>query len=264
MVIVTCANADRAKDDSGEEYENFSFRKVISHTVAVAQRQGYTAEVYDLGELGMGEPFSVTDETFAAKGYYGKEVVGGYKSKSLFKPGLVRLSMAKHDDLVVYLDGDAQLRAGLDEIDTDDYDVGVTLRDAGELESEWHKKHMEIVRFVNAGVIFFRPTRQAEDFVARWSCLTDELGNDQMALNRLCCPDRYPAPWSVHVLDGVRVKYFPGRIYNFYYFPEMFSGGAKVLHFKGSVRHFYPFGPGKKLFCLCRVPVTKLLAMLKK
>lgn len=263
MVILTCANA--AKDTyEGKAFKNFSFRTVIEDTSIMAERYGYKVDVYDLGDLGIGELYRVEDESFVRTGFYNKEVQSGYKSKSLFKPEIVKRSMKKHDELVVYLDGDAQLCRCIDEVDTNDYDIGVTLRDVKELDSDWHRDHIDIVKYVNAGVIFFRPTQKARDFVESWASLTEQLGNDQMALNSLVCPDDYPMSWSVHVLNGVRVKYFPGKIYNFYYFMEVLAIGVKIYHFKGSVRRFYPFDMKKQLYCLCAVPLFNLVSGLKK
>lgn len=263
MVILTCANAEKDNFE-GKAFRNFSFRKLIGETMTMSQRYGYKVDVYDLGTLGIGELYRIEDESFIEKGYYQKELKNGYKSKSLFKPELVKLSMSKHDELVVYLDGDAQLCGSINEVDTEDYDIGVTLRDVTELDTDWYRDHVDIVKYVNAGVIFFRPTEKAREFVANWAQLTEQLGNDQMALNKLSSPDDYPAPWSVRSLGGVRVKYFPGRIYNFYYFMEAMPIGAKIYHFKGSVRKFYPFDFKKRLFCFCAVPLRNLAAKIMK
>ncbi len=249
MLILTAANKDKAKNDSGKVYKNFSFVGVINSTKEKAESLGYKVVVYDLGQLGFGDRYVVKDSSFMENGYYSKEVKSGYKSKSLFKPDIVNRSLSAHNDTVVYLDGDAQLLDSIDEIDTDDYDVGVTLRDKSELEGEWYESHSDIVKYVNAGVIFFRATDATNDFVSRWDDLTQSLGNDQMALNELTCPDFYPEPGSVHTIDGVRVKYFPGCMYNYYYFDSSFPSEAKILHFKGPVRHYYPFDWKKKMHC---------------
>ena len=264
MIILTGANNDKAKNDQGELYKYFSFKGVIKASMEQAGRCGYKTVVYDLGNLGMGEPYIVEDKTFAKKGFYEKEVMSGYKSKSLFKPAIVKLSMERHDDIVVYLDGDAQLNGCIDEVDTDDYDIGVTLRDSSELESGWHQAHIDIVKFINAGVIFFRPTSVTNAFVDTWKNLTDEIGNDQMALNKLTCPEEYPKAWSVQTIDGVRIKYFPCKQYNFYYFEDGLVPDIKIMHFKGPVRHFYPFNWKKRLYCRTVVPVVNYLKVLLK
>ncbi len=61
-----------------------------------------------------------------------------------------------------------------------------------------------------------------------------------MALNNLASPEHYPDDYSVKVIDGVRIKYFPAWKYNFYYFDEGWNTDARILHYKGIVRKYYP------------------------
>jgi len=266
MIILTGANTDLPRSDSGVVRHGFEFRfsAVIKSTVRKAEECGYTAEVYDLGALGIGKPFRVDDQSFSEKGHYEREVVKGYKSKSLFKPAMVKACLKEHQELTVYIDGDAELRDCIDEIDSGDYDVGVTLRDKAELESEWHKEHFEIVKFVNAGVIFFNATPATTKFLDQWEQLTDEVGNDQMALNSLTCPDHYPEVGSIESINGVRVKYFSCLQYNYYYFNKRRPTGVKIMHYKGDVRRFYPFNWKKRLYCTVSVPLKNLLRKLFK
>jgi len=264
MIILTGANTDLPRSDSGVVRHGFEFRfsAVIKSTVRKAEECGYTAEVYDLGALGIGKPFRVDDQSFSEKGHYEREVVKGYKSKSLFKPAMVKACLKEHQELTVYIDGDAELRDCIDEIDSGDYDVGVTLRDKAELESEWHKEHFEIVKFVNAGVIFFNNTPATAKFLDAWERLTDEVGNDQMALNQLTCQDHQPEIGSIEIINGVRIKYFSCLKYNFYYFDEKLPRGAKVYHFKGTVRQLYPFGVGTRLYWALMASLKKIARIL--
>lgn len=262
MIILTGANADKARKDSGQVYKNFSFRGVIQKTIDRAEEFGYTSVVYDLGKLGMGKPLVVEDKSFNEKGYYEKEVINGYKSKSLFKPKMVKTCMDEHNDLIVYLDGDAQLCGSLEEVEGDDFDIGVTLRDSDELESEWHQEHMEIVKYINAGVIFFNPTPAAKSFIDEWEKCTEEMGNDQMALNKLACPENYPEANSVLTINGVRIKYYPCMQFNYYYFEEKYEPNIKIMHFKGPVRHFYPFNKAKRFYCKLVVPIKNKIRSL--
>jgi hypothetical protein len=243
MIIVTCANTDVAKGAIGnlKIKEAFRFSKVISTTAKNAKRFGYGVEIYDLGELGIGTPFRVTDKHFTAMGHYEREPISGYKSKALFKPALMKECLTKNRQITAYLDGDAELRRPIDGVITDDYDVGVTLRDRSELETEWYRGHKEIVKYLNAGVIFFNYTDAALEFIDRWEKLTHEVGNDQMALNQLACPEHYPEAGTVHVINNVRVKYFPCVKYNYYYFYDLLPSRASVMHYKGDVRDNYPF-----------------------
>ena len=266
MIILTGANTIIPRNDAGTELTSikFTFRAVIEETVQKANECGYTPVVYDLGSLGIGKPFQVDDPLFAEKGHYEKEVIKGYKSKSLFKPAMVRTCVEEHNDLTVYLDGDALLCDSIDEIATDDYDIGVTLRDASELEEEWHQELYDVVKFVNAGVIFFNPTDATRTFLDKWHDLTEEVGNDQMALNQLTCPENYPENYSVHTINGVRVKYFPCKKYNFYYFDEGLDDGIKIMHFKGPVRHYYPIDWKTRLYCKTYNPLKNTIRKLVK
>ncbi len=265
MIILTAASADIARDDAGKIYENFSFKGVIEKTIKKAKQFGYTPVVYDLHSLGMGEKFTVKDKSFVTKGYYEKEVRKGYKSKSLFKPEMVKMCLDNYNDFTVYLDGDAQLCASIDEIVGDDYDIGVTLRDSHEFERKWYKEHIDIVRYLNAGVIFFNNTPSARRFIDNWQKATEKVGNDQMALNQLACTTKYPEAYSIHVIDGIRIKYFPGNQYNYYYFEKGLVNNIKIMHFKAPVRHFYPFNWKKRLYCLLILPTkNKVRPLLKK
>lgn len=260
MIILTGANSDLARLDSGAiDYETkFRFGSVIRKTTQKAEQFGYTAEVYDLGTLGIGKPFRVKESNFIEKGHYEREVIEGYKSKALFKPAMVKSCLEQHQELTVYVDGDAELLDCIDEVDSGDYDIGVTVRDKLELESEWHQTHFEIVKYVNAGVIFFNATPATARFLDEWERITQEVGNDQMALNKLTCRDHYPTVGSIETINGVRVKYFSCLKYNFYYFGEKNPSNVKIMHFKGVVRHFYPFDWKKRLYCTFLVLWKKL------
>ena len=251
MIILTGANTDVPKGDSGTELHHLKFRfsAVIKKTVEKAKEYGYIPDVYDLGSLGMGKPFQVKDKQFIEKVHYEREAIKGYKSKSLFKPDLVRNCINEHEQLTVYLDGDALLCDKIDEIATDDYDIGVTLRDKDELKEEWYEELHDIVKFVNAGVIFFNHTAATMRFIDTWHDLTEEVGNDQMALNQLTCTDDYPKEYSVETINGIRVKYFPCRKYNNYYMDQGLDSGIKIMHFKGPVRHMYPIDWKTRIYC---------------
>ncbi len=257
MIILTAANTDKPKvDDHGKLYKKFSFRDVISHTVRQAHRYGYTPAVYDLGSLGMGEPFAVEDRSFMETGYYAKEPKAGYKSRSLFKPRLVKHCLSQHKKFTVYLDGDATLYGPIDEVQDDDYDIGVTLRKASDMTGKWYEEFSEIAGFVNAGVIFFHPTPATFEFIDKWEAATEKMGNDQAALNRLACPATCPRAGSILSINGVRVKYFPCERYNFYYFEDGLAPNIKIMHFKGNVRGYYPFTWSKRFYCGMVLPVA--------
>ena len=146
----------------------------------------------------------------------------------------------------------------------DDYDVGVTLRKYSEMEGEWYEEHFEIVKYVNAGVIFFNPTQATFEFLDKWEQMTVEVGNDQRALNKLTSPEACPKPYSVVVMNGIRIKYFPCEQYNYYYFDEGMEPNIKIMHFKGPVRRYYPFNWQKQLYCRTVIPVLNIVRALVK
>jgi len=253
MVIVTAANSIR---NSWSENTHFSYKSVIQQTVNRAEQFGYHTAVYDLGSLGIGEPFYIDNPTFQKEGYYA-EIQKGYKSRSIFKPDIILHSLEKLKDFTVYLDGDALLYDSIDEVATNDFDVGVTLRRASEMRGQWYQEHYEIVRFVNAGVLFFNPSAATFTFLRRWKAATEKEGNDQKALNSIVCPDRYPEPYTIANIQGIKIKYFPGIRYNFYYFDQGFplTKNVKILHFKGEVRNYYPFTLKKRVYCTLLSPI---------
>jgi len=248
MLILTGANSDIAKRKDGKIYKGFSFKGVIQKTVKKAEELGYTPLVYDLGGLGIGTLYPLNNIT----------------SNALFKPVIVKDCLNKYNDVIVYLDGDAQLCASIDEVAVGDYDVGVTLREASEIDNEWFRKNFEWTKYLNAGVMIFKPTEATKKFVELWHKTTVESKDDQVALNKLACPDDYPRAGSIITINGVRFKYFPCKQYNYYYFNDEFVDNIKILHFKGIVRHFYPFTWEKKLYCMTIVPIINKLKILIK
>lgn len=263
MIILTAANKVYAKDDYGKIYKYFSFKDVIQTTVDRALKFGYTPVVYDLGELGIGEKIRETNETFQNKGYY-CEIQKDYLTKSLFKPDIVKKCLTEYNDFTIYLDGDAILYDRIDEVVNDSYDIGVTLRRPSEMEGDWYERHFDIVKYVNAGVIFFNPTPATLKFVELWKEKTEGGGNDQKALNDLVCQEEYPKVNSIVTINRVRVKYFSCEKYNFYYFNEGLMPGIKILHFKGDVRHYYPFNWKVHFYCLTVVPLLNKVKQLTK
>lgn len=259
MIILTAANKNEARFDSGKIHKGFSFKENILETARSAERFGYKIVIYDLGKLGIGEKYYINNRSFQEKGFYENKVFKKYKSKSLFKPEIVNHCMNRYHDLIVFLDGDAQLCDRIDEINTDDYDIGVTVRSPSEIESEWHQEHFDIVKYLNAGVIFFKPTIKTRQFVNNWRELTEKVGNDQKALNKLACLDDYPEINTVSNIDGIKIKYFPCELYNYYYFDEGLVPGIKIMHFKGPVRRFFPFDKRKRLYCSFIVPIRQMV-----
>lgn len=174
-------------------------------------RLQYPLKIYDLGDLGFGEPFQVTDPTFVEKGYYRiMNPKSGWCSRAIHKPALLE-SAIQFDSTIIYLDADAFPVTRIDEIESYNFDIGVTVR---------HEK-TNLGR-VNAGVLFLKNTENTKVFLRQWRELTKEIGNDQVALNQILQD------------TTATVMEFPTKIYNYYYFPEKPTPDVKIYHFKSS------------------------------
>ena len=190
---------------------NFRLKELAQKCVQSIESQGYEWTAFDLGGLGFGRQFAVTDETFQTHGHYQTEFKRR-RTTGMHKPDVVAEMLNQVGGPLVYLDADTQLVHRIDEI-IGEYDVGVTVR-----------PFLEQVRWgpINAGVIFFNPTPGAKFFVERWRKETVRVGNDQEALTNLLA-GRF-----------CRVAEFPVLIYNWYYFPDAPPPSAKILHLKVS------------------------------
>jgi hypothetical protein len=168
---------------------------------------GCELTVFDLGGLDFGIPYHVEN----------------VKSTCMHKPQMIMKALDLFNDKwIVYLDADTMMLSPINEIQEGDYDVGVTLRRPDEkISRDWGR--------INAGVIFFNNNANTRKFVVDWDKKTQQLGDDQAALNEIFESKN----------KQVRFKTFPTDVYNFYYFNETFNL-AKILHFKGGFpREFY-------------------------
>jgi hypothetical protein len=139
------------------------------------------------------------------------------------------LAALEPDRLLVYLDADAICLQRIDELLACPFDVAVTDRDHWDLAKT--AVVAEYIGQFNAGVIVFRKSARTAAFVEQWARATDELGNDQRALNAILNPDRRRITAGAEfAAAGVAVRVFDGMIYNNRERPTRF--GIKVVHFK--------------------------------
>ena len=195
-----------------------NFSHFVNTGIKYIEKLNYPVLIYDLGGLGKGIPF---------EGRYGS----GIGAKIPCKPHIVKdaLSRIPENEYVVWFDADALIFDRIDEIQ-EDYDVGVTVRVPKALENS---------NPINAGIIFFKNTPRARNFVQRWTDLADKDVSDQPPLNRLArvvCADL----GKTLDRDGVRIKVYPSEIYNNVYFGKKDKPGIKIKHFKSKLRHLYP------------------------
>lgn len=197
-----------------------NFRPYVENAVRYNDKLGYESLVFDLGDLGFGTPF---------KARFGSAA----NAKIPSKPHIIEHAMHDCSDgqFIVWLDADALIVQNIDEI-IDDYDLGVTLR---------QPKLTEHSLPINAGIVFVRKNQGTMKFVDKWKQLCDKDISDQPPLNQLCRLTSKDIGSTVS-REGIRIKGFPCRIYNNFYFAKKNHPEAKIKHYKSKLRHLYPFG----------------------
>lgn len=176
--------------------------------------------IYDLGELSIGKKIKAETASTANQKFPKKPMII-----------LDALEKTKEGDFLVWLDCDTILVDKLDEVFSEDFDLGVTIR------NNKSKKPQE--SWVNSGVIFLKNNQKTQEILKTWALVSNELNGDQYALNKIINLQK-PKPFEKVLVDDVLIKLFPCKIYNNFYFKDDQSG-AKILHYKTDVRHYYPY-----------------------
>jgi hypothetical protein len=199
---------------------NHRLRQYALNLKADLERLNCNYIAIDLGGLGFGEPATINDNTFQTLGYY-RTNYDMHPSRSMHKPSVVAhcLSRINAGSVLVYLDADIGLRENLDEIERDDFDIGITV-------GPGDQSHPRPTR-LNAGVAFFRSTMPCGAFLSRWEAQTAKCGNDQQGLQD-----------AVDAETEAKIKEYPMAIYNCRCFESDPVPGqqAKVLHYMASTR----------------------------
>lgn len=200
---------------------NHRFKDHTIGCIDSIRRFNYDHYVYDLGYLGFGTPAIVLDEGFHATGCYRTQFTK-WRSRGMHTPEIVSRHLYHAKGTVAYVDADTRLLGRVPEINDVQFDVGVTVR---------HEDEMENLGRCNSGVIFFRPTQAAKEFVLLWKQLTKNTGSVQAGLNEAIT---YP---------GCSIAEFPTDIYNYYY-SAIPPATAKILHYRASMTD-YPQSNGQ-------------------
>ena len=208
---------------------NYKFKKLIESSIKKITDLGYDAIVYDLGGLNIGKKLLVKENDLIRTNE-GKTPIA-----CTFKPLMIRecLKELEHDETLLYLDGDALLLQRIDEMESNDYDIAVTVRK--EAESYINHKYMGAL---NAGVIIFKKNNATMRFVDDWVSKANEENNDQTGLNVLL--KKYIALDKIGQTigkDNLKVKLLPCEIYNNYYSLDSEElKKVKIRHFKGGLK----------------------------
>lgn len=245
--VVTGGSSATPSNSVGKPEPFFSYKDVVSRTVERAKVFGYETAVYDLGGLGVGRKFEVNNQKFKERGHFDL-ATPEFLGKGAFKPDLLLESTRENAIFTVWLDGDALLVDPIDEV-VGDYDLGVTIRHPLETQGPWWERNAAAIGYINTGVVFINPSHKMNAFLAEWSRRSFEGGgSDQWGLNRMLELSELPEPWSTREINGIRLKFFPAEIYNFFYFRlletsaserSLYMPKPKVLHFKGGTRQHY-------------------------
>jgi len=198
------------------------FRKHVERSLTNIRCLGYMPVVYDLGDLGFGLVHTppAGDLVKGSSGFI----------PCNFKHDLIRCAL-ELGERVVYLDGDAIIVQAIDDVFNTEFDVGVTIRTAKEIETY---KTNPRVGYFNTGVMFFKQGRATSLFLDQWEARTREVGIEQQALNDVVCPFVTYPNHEDHVRCGMAtVKIVECVEYNCFY-PD--KSRAKIIHYKNTVK----------------------------
>lgn len=209
------------------------YRTIIDAQARKCAEFGYGHLVYDLGGLGIGEPYHVELEDLQPT------VNGDSLPPATFKAALVEKAFgaANHGELVCWLDADCiPLREfNLDALACFDalgsFDVAVTLRPALEVGLS----NNPALDYLNSGVVWIRNNLRGRTLCELWRSLSLAMGTDQGALNEVAGPGCDATGWNLSrskVYGGVLV--LDAMEWNCWH-PQHF-GQARIAHFKRGLR----------------------------
>src|SRR6056300_24193 len=202
-----------------------NFKEFVEKCADSSRQLNYKTFVYDLGGLNYGIPF---------EGRVSPKI--GAKIPS--KPSIIldALGRVNKGDIVAWVDADTILWERFDEIELGNYDIGVTVRRPKQAESDLP---------INAGVVFVRKTRNAEEFVKKWIALCDTGVSDQVELNKLSQVTSNDLNTTVQK-ENTKIHVFECDIYNNFYFKKT-QLHAKITHYKSKHRFRWPERTIKKI-----------------
>lgn len=144
------------------------------------------------------------------------------------KPAFIRAALDDNKEDLVWMDLDCIMQKELGD-PLADCDIAFTLR---RIKDRYSDK-MEIFKFINCGVAFFKNNEATRKFLDFWQGKIKGEECDQAVLNGLLLDysklERYG---EIIEIGGTKIKMLPCEEYNFFYFPEDHSK-ARVLHYKG-------------------------------
>lgn len=221
MIIVTAAEQ--------------SFRELVKSGMAMNEKCGYKTIVYDIGGLGFGIPFNISDDVEMIENNSHVLYTGTTLQKGSFKPKIILDAMNRfpEEKEITWLDADAYCVGRIHDLfQKYEFDIGVTMRNWGEFPNS---PHPMFDCYINSGVVFINNTEKSREIVKKWCELVPQTYalSDQEAINVLLDAPKLIEVNSVYIVNGIRVLVLSTEEYNYYYFPKVPGANVKVLHFKG-------------------------------
>jgi hypothetical protein len=213
------------------------YRQIIDAQARKCNEYGYTHMAFDLGGLGIGEPYAVEREDLEPT------VNGDSLPPATFKAALVQraLAMTFSNEVVCWLDADCIPLHPFDEFaiatatNHADWDAAVTLRP----EPEVGLSNNPALDYLNSGVVWIRNTEAGSGLLEMWGKWSRFCGTDQGALNQIVAPEYRKVGWNgirglVHVSPcGADVLVLDCTEWNSWHPPFT---GARIAHFKRGIR----------------------------
>lgn len=211
------------------------YRTIVDAQVRKCAEFGYQHLVYDLGGLGIGEPYAVER----------KDLEPSFNGDSLppatFKPALMARAMERilFPELVCWLDADClPLRPFHADVNGLMFDAAVTLRPKPEVGTSG----IPALDYLNSGVVWIRNNACGRAFLRSWSDHSMALRTDQGGLNASVAPGfQVSEEWEAsrnHILatssGGARVLILDGMEWNCWHLPP--KPDTRILHFKRGIR----------------------------
>lgn len=221
MKIITAADAN--------------YKELVTGAIAMNKKCGYETLVYDIGGLGFGKPFDISEDLEMIRTTERTLYTGTTIQKGSFKPKIIldALMSYPNEKAFAWIDSDAFCIQQIHWINYRRvFDFAVTMRRNGEHAGTQFPMWDQ---YINSGVVLINNSEHAREFIREWINLvpTTEALSDQEALNIMCDAPRLKEYDKVYHVNGYKIMNLSTDEFNFYYFPEQPHEHTKVLHFKG-------------------------------
>ena len=207
------------------------YEKILQISMYLNSLLPYQRSVYNLNNtLDYGIPF------------YNDYKIKDNEGKIPYKPLLIEKAIEENPDekCIAYFDADAFAIRNFDEIEYEDFDVALTLSKPnehdGQLKEWWG--------YINAGVIFIKPSIQTMKFLELWknTIKISKYNSDQHALNLILLKhDNLIERNKTLNIDDIKIKLLETDIYNNYYKNIKENDSIKIVHYNN---------PNKDRFCI--------------